>query len=411
MMRIKLKLTHIPVFILFLLFVFQSPLERFSSVFSYIDEGVIVVAVLLMVIYKEKCLSVLKNRKFILAFSCLVIFVLSGLVSNYLYQYQIISLVILDLVANLKFYFAIVAGYLILKDSTWDKTKYKLNKLMVIISYFIFALYMIDCIFNIWGGQVRHGIKSAQLIYLHSTYLAATIAFICAFLAVSYKKRNWIPIVLDLIVMSATLRSKAIVSAACFAFLFWLIIIKKKRLKIWQIIIVTVLGIAVAWKQIAFYYVRLMGASARSIMTITSITILKDFFPLGTGFGTFASHSASVNYSPVYEMYGFSRFWEVSSNNPDAFLDDTFWPIILGQTGIIGSIAYITLLFFIIERCFYIRKDNKILYMSSLFIMAYLLISSMAEPAFNNSIAIPLGFLLGIIFRVDKRKQGESYRL
>ena len=65
---------------------------------------------------------------------------------------------------------------------------------------------------------------------------------------------------------------------------------------------------------------------------------MKDYFPLGTGFATYASDSAFKNYSPVYIKYGFLSESEVSPAS--YFMNDTFWSIIIAQTGFIGILLY-----------------------------------------------------------------------
>lgn len=154
-----------------------------------------------------------------------------------------------------------------------------------------------------------------------------------------------------------------------------------------------------AWSQIYFYFIELSGNSARSVMLLTSFVILKDYFPIGTGFGTFASHSAAVNYSPVYSKYGFEFIYELRNATEGTFFDDQFWPIILGQTGVIGTICYCYLLFhlFNIIQKLYRLDENS--YIAALFCFIYLLVSSIAEPAFNNSVAIPLAFVIAIALK------------
>ena len=66
------------------------------------------------------------------------------------------------------------------------------------------------------------------------------------------------------------------------------------------------LGVVAAWKDIYFYYIK--GAQreyARALILMTSIAIANDYFPLGTGFGTFGSYYSKVNYSPVFYLYHF----------------------------------------------------------------------------------------------------------
>ncbi|MCD7836914.1 MAG: hypothetical protein LUG83_09780, partial [Lachnospiraceae bacterium] len=270
---------------------------------------------------------------------------------------------------------------------------------------------VIDRIFNIYEGGVRYGIKAAEIFYSGTTYFAASLIFIITILTAFYRKRNTIYIAASLLMLVMTLRSKAFGAALCYMCLVFFIFKIRKKIKIWHIAAFGIFVIDVAWNNIYFYYVLLAGKSARSVMTLTSLQILKDYFPIGTGFGTYASHAAAVSYSPVYVMYGFQDIWELSNQNVDAFFDDTFWPIIIAQTGFIGIISYLIVLWNVIKKCFNLWEINRYFYAAALFVIAYLLISSIGEPAFNNSISIPLAVSLGVIFRISATNREDYQRL
>ena len=140
-------------------------------------------------------------------------------------------------------------------------------------------------------------------------------------------------------------------------------------------------------------------------MLMTSLLIIKDYFPIGTGFGTFASHSAAVNYSPVYIKYGFELIYELRNSSKGTFFDDQFWPIIFGQTGLVGTVSYIYLLVQLFRRIQGMYRQNQNSYMAALFVFIYLMISSIAEPAFNNSVAIPLA--MALVLAMKKRTNKE----
>ena len=390
------------------LFTFQSGLESIWDGFSYIDESVIII-VFILVLKESRYVSkmvVSKNfRKVLLIIS---VYFLSGIIPYFIYHYQNLNVVIQDLIANSKFLFSICSGYLIIQKNILRKYENEIKWVAIQLSYIIFIVFLVDRFFNIYGGVKRYGIKSAMLFYHHSTYLAGAMALLLVCIAMTYSKRSRLPMILDLIVLCMTLRSKAIVAAIVFVFLFWLIVLRKKKLKKWQIVLMAVVSILLAWSQIEFYYIVLSGHSARSVLLLTSLIIMRDYFPLGTGFGTFASHSAAINYSPVYIKYGFNSIWEVSSSNPNAFLDDTFWPIIFGQTGAIGTIAYVTVICFIAHKIQYINELDRRKYLAAVFALVYLMISSIAEPAFNNSVSVPLGFILGLLFRNFDNSQASS---
>ena len=136
--------------------------------------------------------------------------------------------------------------------------------------------------------------------------------------------------------------------------------------------------------------------TARGALFRTSFEIANDYFPIGTGFGTFASNFSGENYSPLYEKYGINDIWGLSAEDP-AFISDSFWPMIIGQFGYIGAILYmicVILIYEDIQRKY--NKEKKGVYTAKMLCLLYLVISSIAESAFVNPLAIPLAMILSI---------------
>ena len=69
-----------------------------------------------------------------------------------------------------------------------------------------------------------------------------------------------------------------------------------------------------------------------------SVAIARDHFPLGAGIGRFGSHMSREEYSPVYAEYGMDTMYGIAERDPIA-VTDTFWPMILGEAGLLGLIG------------------------------------------------------------------------
>ncbi|HEX2767071.1 MAG TPA: hypothetical protein VHR55_10615 [Candidatus Limnocylindria bacterium] len=69
-----------------------------------------------------------------------------------------------------------------------------------------------------------------------------------------------------------------------------------------------------------------------------SVAIARDNFPLGEGIGRFGSHMSREVYSPVYAEYGMDGMYGIAEMWPIA-VTDTFWPMILGEAGVLGLIG------------------------------------------------------------------------
>lgn len=73
-------------------------------------------------------------------------------------------------------------------------------------------------------------------------------------------------------------------------------------------------------------------------LTIGSVAIARDEFPLGAGIGRFGSQMSREIYSPIYARYGMDQMYGIKPEAPIA-VTDTFWPMILGETGVIGLLG------------------------------------------------------------------------
>ena len=304
----KYREWEIVFFACFYILVFQNPLTEYvSGIFSYMDEATGLLG-MVFVIYlgfsKGKKLFVQKNTLGIMI--PLLIFVICGITANVIYGYQPAKLVVKDLYVNLKFFLSVITGFYLFRHICPEK------KLMLKHARFcaalLFFLLLFDVVFNVFPyNGYRYGFKVRNLIYGHVTYLAATCVFLLSVLMAFYEKRNWKYIAMTLIVLVSTMRGKALAGAAAYMIVLYFILIKQQKMKLWHILLIGALGLYIAWDRIGFYYIQLSGRSARSVLTQTSFQIMKDYFPIGTGFGTYGSDVAGEFYSPVYVKYGFTQ--------------------------------------------------------------------------------------------------------
>lgn len=381
--------------------VFQSPLEKIWDPFSYIDEFTALIGACLglydiVIVRKGR-----PSKEQLWMGIPLLVFVFAGLAGNLIYQYQPLKSVIIDLYTNLKFFFAIGTGYYLFASEDWENLQKTAGWNARLITVFLFALFLLDRFFHIWPEQVRYGISSAVLFYAHPSFFAGALAFLVVLLLGTYEKKNISYIAMALLMMAFTLRSKAIASATAGAFLFCLAVILKRQIKVWHLAVLGSVCVLIGLPLIWYYYFSVGLSSVRTWLTVCSVWIIRDYFPIGTGFGTFASSEAARNFSPVYLLYDMEKYMLVS-DNWRGFLSDTFWPIIFGQTGIIGTCAFLTTLFRIGKNVWGMYQQNRYAYVSLLFSFIYLLISSTSEPAFHNAVAIPLAMMVGLLFAAKK---------
>lgn len=128
----------------------------------------------------------------------------------------------------------------------------------------------------------------------------------------------------------------------CFvAMIFFL----KKRLNfrspktvVYLALLVTVI-LFVVWQRFDAYYVTGLSDEnlARPMTYKTSLKILWDYFPFGSGMGTFACNAAWRYYSPLYYEYNLNGIWGL--NEGGGFISDAFYPV-LSQFGVVGVILF-----------------------------------------------------------------------
>lgn len=150
-------------------------------------------------------------------------------------------------------------------------------------------------------------------------------------------------------------------------------------------------------------------------MYLTAARIAIDYFPVGSGFGSFGSLASIIDgYSPLYYEYGVDK---IGANSEQAVLDgqhtllDTFWPHIIAELGVFGTFFYLYLAFSPIKEaigyCSQINTKNE-LKVLALFVIAVnglilwegLFLYTPEIPAFIFVGALISGIFVGIIKRM-----------
>ena len=145
---------------------------------------------------------------------------------------------------------------------------------------------------------------------------------------------------------------------------------------------------------------------ARNALYITSVDIAKDYFPFGAGFGRYGSWMSRVHYSPLYDKYDLSEIHGLSREKPN-FINDTFWPMVLGETGFIGFALYMTALILFMRTLYKQIKNTKDKYikafqLGTLMVLIESLIESLASPVYTRGPFVYLIFgAIGICYSLS----------
>lgn len=382
------------------LFIFSSFFSNKLDikVFNYFDE---LIGIFLFFMYISECL--IKGRiiiynnftKYIIGLSVLVI---EGLFSNIIYEIQPAQAVILDLIACLKFFFTLGMYYIILRGIRLQDISKKLAFHIKFIVKLILFLSILDYLFQIFDSQTRWGLPVLTLFYGHST----TFGDVCIFLImlVLFFKDHIIGYKIYALGLSicslATLRFKIVASMMLIYIIYYFVIKLGRKLTINRIFIIAITGVLIVSKQIQLYFFTTDVETARSALLSASFKILIDYFPIGTGFGTFASSASEKFYSQVYYQYNLYNVYGLHGDNT-TFISDIFWPTIIGQFGFIGIITYIMLLIFLFVSIQKVYNEKKSRYFVLISLFIYMIMSTLSTSAFLSASGVMIAFGMSLM--------------
>lgn len=403
----RTKNTHTTFFILFMyLFCFQTPLTNIWGIFRYWDEFFAVLCLCAFVIYSLKYLMPLKREVMILT-----LFLAVGFLGALINQYQdFLRAVLPDAFLCMKFWIVFYCGkYVVSILADESDAKYRIGKHACFMLFVLSTLSVLNYCTSIFpSSSFRFGIKALELFYNHPTNLVAILVYLLSIIVwTSDEIGHWrLYVILDLVMMALTCRSKAFVTICIVALLFYFIRIRNRRVTGRTLLLFVPLVVLIAWDQIQYYFVELSESSARLALLTTAVQIAKDYFPIGVGFAAFGSTYSAEFYSPIYALYGINNIYGLRISNT-SFISDSFWPMILGQTGIIGLLCIIYVLFKMLKDIQKIRHyQNE--YLAALLVFCYFLVSSTSEAAFVSPNTIPLAFILSILLYQEQSKLQED---
>ncbi len=146
---------------------------------------------------------------------------------------------------------------------------------------------------------------------------------------------------------------------------------------------------------------------ARSALFRNSFVVAKEFFPFGSGFGTYGSYASGKYYSLLYYKLNMANVYGLSPGN-SSFVSDTFWPMVLAQFGYLGLLLYGWILFLIFKGLylfFRIEQDNayRFFYLSAILLMVSLVIISSSDSIFVQNSSVMSFIYLACVVNLNKK--------
>lgn len=189
-----------------------------------------------------------------------------------------------------------------------------------------------------------------------TSYLSFCIMLCFANFYLTNKKTYFRYAVFLLIIIFLSMQFKAIAGACIFAICYILMLRNiRKSLRIAMATITVMLGGLIMTTATVFQtkmddYLGLyatedaIDGTARTVLYAKSFDMASDYFPLGTGQGTFGSIPAKMTRSKVYDDYGLSGVYGLDFDGPINFMMDTHWASVLGEQGVLGTLLYLSLM-------------------------------------------------------------------
>lgn len=371
----------------------------------YLDEAIGVLSAVFLMTSVKKI-----DRSDLISIFILFGVVVIGIISNLIFELNASWFSIgIDVVAETK----VILSYFFVKYflSTNEKQRV-INMLLPLAKLFVISAFffsLVNLVADIgMSGEARYGIRSFKFIFnLNFQYVAVYMlvfgVIVCNTKMTERKRKIYYAMAIVSLVLAT--KSPPIIFSIIFVFMYYYF--KKHDRLSAPVIVIGVIALLVAGSyQIQNYL--LNENSPRHLFIKYAIETANDYFPLGSGFGTFGSDQAARNYSVLYYRYGFHLQWGMT---PDfgAFLSDNFWQMALGQFGWIGGIAY----FIVYVRVFLTMKNSKLDSSRRAFLYAaYIqyMIHAVGSAILSSSAGM-IGFMAIAMFTLDNERIKPDKRL
>ena len=387
---------------------FQCPLLEVSSVFSYFDEVLMASLCLCFLMKTAKTHKI--EREDLLVCGCLILLTFLGLYCNMVSGVSRPAAAILqDMLTLPKAYICYLgAKYLFCdREDCWEILKWAANVVGLIVVAGIVCLPLAHFgLMDMLSRSERMGVRCYEFIYGSPGMLSQYCVLFTTLLTANLSRENlgrgrWIVWALSLVLWAATMRTRAFVMILLVIFLTFVVFRPGLRDKFQgramlkrltsPLVLVPVASVVllVSIDQIDHYFGEL--ESARSYLLAGGLKAFWEFFPLGGGFGTYGTEAARVYYSPLYSRYGVNSHWALGVDGSE--LTDTFWPAIMAEFGLVGTVLYLVVVFIVLRRIIKACSTRRFLLTAAVSFVAYTLIASTATGVFF-SYTISCGMLL-----------------
>lgn len=376
---------------------------KYVPILQYADE-IVTILLLSCIIMKFLKRNAFIN-KYIRNIICLfVIITLIGIISTVINKVQPNKFAVyLDMLTMSKIVICPLGMYFLLNEYNSDE----IIKILTPVAKFFLCSGLICAIvsqfINIGMTEyARGGIKS--FYFTIGFQHLFSILVLCALLIILSKKFDFRYVFIAIVQMMLTLKGPSIIWSVSIMFILYYFKKDRKKISKWVYVVLLIFCIVFGQFQIQNYF--LNDTAPRVVLLNYGLKTALTYFPLGSGFATYGSPVAANYYSPLYQLYGFNNKFGMSKMDT-SFLNDNYWPTILGQFGFFGLIIALVIFvnFFNFVMKSKLRKDLKAVTISCLFFIA---IHSLGSSIFTTNATLLLFMIIVVIIKMDNIKVEEQ---
>lgn len=368
-----------------------------SNYFNYLDEIVSIIFFLYYLINVFRENFFIEKKDVLIIFSMILLFLI-GIIGNYVNLYQTnIYIIFLDVLSTFKYIFVYLGARCFFSSNQCEISSKK--QIIFFVEIYLYILFICGCInfvFDIgMSNEIRYGVRNFSFIFSVPGILINHCC-VCGIALLSkskMKKIDYFSIIICCFIMIMTLKSRGFVLSATLFFIFILKIRDIKKINWIYILAILLILLLIGWPQFKYYFIDNKGP--RFLFFEKSFELANRYYIIGTGFSTYGSGTASQFYSSLYYELGFNHKYGLSPEI-NFYLNDTFWPSILGQFGYLGLILYLYIFISINKNMINKNKKN---YYAIIFLFANAWLSSIQSAFVSSSYFV--GELLLTIYLVS----------
>ena len=373
------------------LFLFQTLLENYFSQASYIDEGL---AALFFGVFVLDLIVSGEARIRELAVCFLILWATAaGLYGNWKFGIQDTnSAIYLDIISHFKYAMLYLGVTSAVRKRRWNVAEAARIPVLLAKGYlivlFVFGVLNIFVDLGMYG-EIRYGLRNYSFVFGTPGIVTNTVLYIIMLLLLDSALHEGRPnksfLLMAIAVLIMVIKSRSLILAATALILFESFVLEKKQDMRLRILGIAIIGGLIGYPQYQNYFVNGVtanrGTAPRQLFWQGGLRLFQEYFPYGTGFGTFGSSTAATNYSQLYYILEFNTVTGMQPTNTK-YLNDTFWPMIFTQLGLIGMIPYILLMIIIFYDIYRNAKRSGNLYVR---FAAYLYIANVLFSSIQSS--------------------------